>query len=95
MSDQKSEPWGLNQMMAVAAVKHCVTVYGPTVHVCALWVIANWGEFTPETRDCIRYEVTKAIGVDELHKAGPGSYLDNKLQDLVMIRSLWMRKGAE
>ena len=82
-------------MMAVAAVKHCVTVYGPTVHVCALWVLDNWDEFTPETRDCIRDEVTKAIGVDELHKAGPGSRLDNKLQDLVMIRSLWMRKGAE
>ena len=95
MSDPKSEPWGLNQMMAVAAVRHCVTVYGATIHVCALWVIANWGEFTPETQDAIKYEVTKAIGVDELHKAGPGSYLDNKLQDLVMIRTLWMRKGAE
>jgi hypothetical protein len=94
MSDQKSEPWGFNQIMAVAAVKHCVTVYGLTVHVCARWVIANWGEFTPETRDWIQYEVTKAIEADELHRAGPGSYLDNKLQDLVMIRSLWMRKGA-
>ena len=94
MSDQKSEPLGPNQMMAVAAVRHCLTVYGPTVDVCASWVIANWGEFTPETQDCIRNEVTKAIGADELHRAGPGSYLDNKLRDLVMIRSLWMRKGA-
>jgi hypothetical protein len=94
MSDQKSEPWGLNQMMAVAAVKHCVTVYGPTVHACALWVIANWGEFTPETRDCIRYEVTKALEANELHKAGPESGLDYKRRDLEMIRTLWMRKGA-
>ena len=94
MSDQKSEPWGFNQMMAVAAVKHSVTVYGPTVHVCARGVLDNWDEFTPETRDCIRYEVTKALEADELHRAGPGSGLDNKLQDLVMIRSLWMRKGA-
>jgi hypothetical protein len=89
-----SEPWGPNQMMAVAAVKHCVTVYGPTVHVCAQWVIANWGEFTPETRDCIRYEVTKALEADELHRAGPGSGLDNKRIYLEMIRTLWMRKGA-
>ena len=94
MSDQKSEPWGPNQMMAVAAVKHCVTVYGPTVHVCALWVIANWGEFTPETRDCIQYEVKRALEADELHRAGPGSGLDNKRKDLEMIRTLWMRKGA-
>ena len=81
-------------MMAVAAVKHCVTVYGPTVHVCALWVIANWNEFTTETRDCIRYEVTRALEADELHRAGPGSGLDNKRKDLEMIRTLWMRKGA-
>jgi hypothetical protein len=94
MSDQKSEPWGLNQMMAVAAVKHCVTVYGPTVHVCARWVIANWDEFAPETRDCIRHEVTRALEADELHRAGPGSGLDNKRKDLEMIRTLWMRKGA-
>jgi hypothetical protein len=95
MSDQKSEPWGPNQMMAVAAVKHCVTVYGPTVHVCALWVIANWDEFLPRTRFCIRNEVTIALESDELHRAGPGSDLDDKLQALVMIRSLWMRKEVE
>ena len=89
-----SEPWGPNQMMAVAAVRHCVTVYGPTVHVCALWVIAHWDEFTPETQDCIRYEVVKALEAEELHRAGPGSGLDNKRIDLEMIRSLWMRKGA-
>jgi hypothetical protein len=94
MSDQKSEPWGPNQMMAVAAVKHCVTVCGPTVDVCARWVIANWGEFTPETRDCIQYEVKRALEADELHRAGPGSGLDNKRKDLEMIRTLWMRKGA-
>ena len=94
MSDQKSEPWGFNQIMAVAAVKHSVTVYGPTVHVCARWVLDNWDEFTPETRDCIRYEVTKALEADELHKAGPGSDLDGKRRDLEMIRTLWTRKGA-
>ena len=94
MSDQKSEPWGLYQMMAVAAVRHCVTVYGPTVHVCALWVIAHWDEFTPETQDCIRYEVVKALEAEELHRAGPGSGLDNKRIYLEMIRTLWMRKGA-
>jgi hypothetical protein len=94
MSDQRYKPWGLNQMMAVAAVKHCVTVYGPIVNVCALWVIANWGEFSPETRDCIQYEVAKALEADELRKAGPGSSLDNKRQALVMIWSLWMPKGA-
>jgi len=89
-----SEPWGPNQMMAVAAVKHCVTVYGPTVHVCARWVIAHWDEFTPETQDCIRYEVVKALEAEELHRAGPGSGLDNKRIYLEMIRTLWMRKGA-
>ena len=94
MSDQKSEPWGHDQMMAVAAVRHCVTVYGPTVHVCAQWLIANWGEFTPETQDCIQYEVRKALEADELYTAGPGSGLDDKRRDLEMIRKLWMRKGA-
>ncbi len=86
------EPWGLNQMMAVAAVKHCLAVYGPIVNVCARWVVSNWSEFSPETRDCIQYEVTKALEADELHRAGPGSGLDDKLRSLVMIRSLWMRK---
>ena len=94
MSDQKSEPWGLNQMMAVAAVRHCVTVYGPTVHVCARWVVANWDEFTPETRDCIQYEVVKALEAEELHRAGPRSSLDWKRRDLEMIRTLWMQKGT-
>jgi hypothetical protein len=94
MSDQKNGPWGLDQMMAVAAVRHCLTVYGPMVYWCAQWVRDNWDEFTPHTRLCIRHEVTKALEAEELHRAGPGSGLDNKLQDLVMIRSLWMQKGA-
>jgi hypothetical protein len=95
MSDQKSEPWGLNQMMAVAAVRHCVTVYGATIHVCALWVIANWGEFTPETQDAIKYEVERAMDCSELQGAYRGSVADDKWRDLAMIRTLWMRKGAE
>ncbi len=94
MSDEKSEPWGLNQVMAVAAVRHCVTVYGPTVHWCARWVLDNWNEFTPHTRLCIQHEVTKALGADELLGAGPGSDLDGKRRDLEMIRTLWMRKRA-
>ena len=93
MSDQRSEPWGLNQMMAVAAVRHCVTIYGPTVNVCARWVVANWHEFTPQTRDCIQYEVGKALEADELHRAGPGSSLDDKRRDLEIIRTLWALKG--
>jgi hypothetical protein len=95
MSDQKSEAWGPNQMMAVAAVRHCVTVYGPTVHVCAQWVIANWGEFTPETQDAIKYEVERAMDCSELQGAYRGSVADDKWRDLAMIRTLWMRKGAE
>jgi cytolysin (calcineurin-like family phosphatase) len=62
--------------------------------VCARWVVANWGEFTAETRDCIQYEVVKALEAEELHRAGPGSSLDWKRRDLEMIRTLWMRKGA-
>ena len=43
---------------------------------------------------CIQYEVKRALEADELHRAGPGSGLDNKRKDLEMIRTLWMRKGA-
>jgi hypothetical protein len=94
MRDQKREPWGLNQMMAVAAVRHCVTVYGPTVHVCARWVIANWDEFTPETQDVIKYEVERAMDCSELQGAYRGSVADDKWRDLAMIRTLWTNRGA-
>ena len=87
------QPWGFNQMMVVAATRHCVDSYGPIVGRWAQWVVDNWDEFLPHTRLCIQREVTIALGADELHRAGPGSGLDNKLQALVMIRSLWMRKG--
>ena len=89
-----SQPWGHDQMMAVAAVRHCLQLYGPIVHACARWVLDNWDEFTAHTQLCIQHEVRKALEAEELHRAGPGSGLDAKRRDIEMIRTLWMRKGA-
>jgi hypothetical protein len=50
-----------DQLMAQAAVGYCVGRQTYMVDVCAGWVRATWGEFTPRTKSIILRDVVREL----------------------------------
>jgi hypothetical protein len=58
-------PWGRADLMATAAFRYCLGRSSYIVGDCVDWLIANWGNFAPATRDLIRRELNEAIREDD------------------------------
>lgn len=62
MTDQ---PWGRDQMMALAAVRYCVRRQTYIVADCVEWILGHWDSFTENTRAVIERDIEAAFARDD------------------------------
>jgi hypothetical protein len=60
------EPWGTNDLMAMAAFRYCLGRRTYIVSACREWLQRHWDKFEPSTRSLILREVEEAFQSGDL-----------------------------
>ena len=92
MTNQKA--WGRDEMMVLAAFSYCLGRQTYIVSDCVEWLIANWENFSENTRWLIRRDLEAAFELDHeerLMRGGRCRYLGSDMDkaEWEKVRKLW------
>lgn len=90
-------PWGFNDMMVVAAFRHCCGRETPIVGVCADWLIEQWQDFSDNAKAAIQRELEEEFKGDDEARARGHQYTplgeDRYRAEWERVRNLWANAG--
>ena len=89
-----NQPWGYQQMMVVAAFRYCCGRRTYIVQECADWLIANWSDFSDNTKAAIKRDLDSEFRLDDEARRTNSEHkplgYDCDRQQWDRVRSLWL-----
>ena len=83
--------WGVDDSMAVCAVRYCLGRRTYVVAECCNWLRANWAQFSERGRIAIRQEIERAIKDDDAARARKNDLSVYHPLGMDMDRAEWVR----
>ena len=91
--DNKVRPWGKDDLMVLAAFRHCLGKRMYMVQDCADWLIINWSKFDDAVKDSIKRELEESFLYDDSCRLNNDEfrYLGDNCDrlDWERVRALW------
>lgn len=66
--------WGPDQMMVIAAFRYCLGRMTYIVEDCAKWIVANWDQFSDNTKFVIQRDLEEEFRRDDEARASLSTY---------------------
>lgn len=90
--------WGLQDMMALAGMRHCLGRSSYMVDICADWMLANWHHWRVELQALMRSDIDEFFAWDDQARANGDESkplgLDRDRAAWERVRALWTSPGA-
>jgi hypothetical protein len=88
-----SNPWGRNDMMALAAVRYCLGRMTYIVSDCCDWLLQVWPDLSQDIRTVIKRDIEEDFTRDDAARLRGDSYLplghDMDRKQWEKVRELW------